>query len=359
MTRWCSVLLLTVAAWPQTPALTYPNQTEGDWVARDFAFHTGDKLAELRLHYLTIGKPARDAAGHVTNAVLILHGTGGSGPGFLSENFSAELFGPGQSLDAATHYLILPDDIGHGKSSKPSDGMRLRFPHYDYEDMVRAEALLVREGLQVDHLRLILGTSMGAMHTWVWGYLYPDMMDALMPLASAPVAIAGRNRMFRAMIIQAIQNDPDWKDGNYTKQPISGLIAAEYSLWMMGSSPLQLHKRNPTREKADEAVKELRERAAKLDANDMLYQFEASGDYNPSPHLAEIKAPLFAVNSADDEVNPPELGILEREIQKVPRGRYILIPTSEETRGHGTHSRAVVWKQYLTELLKISERGVQ
>ena len=359
MTRWCSVLLLTVAAWPQTPALTYPNQTEGDWVARDFAFHTGDKLAELRLHYLTIGKPARDAAGHVTNAVLILHGTGGSGPGFLSENFSAELFGPGQPLDAATHYLILPDGIGHGKSSKPSDGMRLRFPHYDYEDMVRAEALLVREGLHVDHLRLILGTSMGAMHTWVWGYLYPDMMDALMPLASAPVAIAGRNRMFRAMIIQAIQNDPDWKDGNYTKQPISGLIAAEYSLWMMGSSPLQLHKRNPTREKADEAVKELRERAAKLDANDMLYQFEASGDYNPSPHLAEIKAPLFAVNSADDEVNPPELGILEREFQKVPRGRYILIPTSEETRGHGTHSRAVVWKQYLTELLKISERGVQ
>jgi homoserine O-acetyltransferase len=349
------VLFLAAAAWPQPPALTYPNQAEGDWTARDFAFHTGDKLAELRLHYITIGKPARDARGHVTNGVLILHGTGGTGQGFLSENFSAELFGPGQPLDAATHYLILPDAIGHGKSSKPSDNLRTRFPHYDYEDMVRAEALLVRDGLHVDHLRLILGTSMGAMHTWVWGYLYPDATDALMPLASAPVEVVGRNRMFRAMIIQAIQNDPEWRDGNYAKQPLNGLIAAEYALWMMTSSPLQLHKRNPTRDKADDAVKELRERAQKVDANDMLYQFEASGDYNPAPHLAEIKAPLFAVNSADDEVNPPELGILEREIQKVPRGRYILIPTSDETRGHGTHSRAVAWKQYLTELLRISE----
>src|SRR5581483_2482335 len=325
MVRACVLLLVAAAGWSQTTVPTYPGQTEGNWVTREFPFHTGDKLAELRLHYLTIGKPARDASGRVTNAVLILHGTGGTGHGFLSENFSAELFGPGQPLDAASHYLILPDAIGHGKSSKPSDGLRARFPHYDYEDMVRAEELLVHDGLHVDHLRLVMGTSMGAMHTWIWGYRYPDMMDALMPLASAPVAIVGRNRMFRAMIIQAIQNDPEWKDGNYTKQPINGLIAAEYGLWMMTSSPLQLHKTNSTREEADEAVKELRERAKKVDANDMLYQFEASTDYNPEPRLREIKAPLFAINSADDEVNAPELGILEREIQNVPHGRYILI----------------------------------
>lgn len=356
MVRAVLLLLITVATWAQ-PAATpaYPGQTEGDWIARNFSFHSGESLEELRLHYLTIGRPARDANGHITNAVLILHGTGGTGRAFLSENFSAELFGPGQPLDAASHYLILPDAIGHGKSSKPSDGLRMRFPHYDYEDMVRAEALLVRDGLHVDRLRLVMGTSMGAMHTWIWGYLYPDRMDALMPLASAPVAIAGRNRMFRAMIIQAIRNDPDWKDGEYTKPPINGLIASEYALWMMTSSPLQLHKTNPTREKADDAVKALRERAVKVDADDRLYQFEASGDYNPEPHLAEIRAPLFAVNSADDEVNPPELGILEREIRKVPRGRYILVPTSDLTRGHGTHSRAIVWKLYLVELLRISE----
>ena len=357
MVRWC-VLLLAAAAWPQQPAApSYSGQTEADWIAHDFAFHTGDRLAELRLHYLTIGKAAHDAAGHVTNAVLILHGTGGTGHAFLSQNFSEELFGRGQPLDAATHYLILPDGIGHGKSSKPSDGLRQRFPHYNYEDMVRGEALLVRDGLHVDHLRLVIGTSMGAMHTWIWGYLYPDRMDALMPLASAPVAIAGRNRMFRAMIIQSIRNDPAWKDGEYKVPPVNGLIAAEYALWMMTSSPLQLHKTNPTREKADAAVEALRKGARQVDANDMLYQFEASADYNPSPRLAQITAPLFAINSADDEVNPPELGIMEREIQKVPRGRYILIPTSDDTRGHGTHSRALVWKQYLIELLRISEAG--
>lgn len=354
MMRWCW-LLLAAAAWAKPAALKYPGQAEGDWIARDFTFHTGDQLPELRLHYLTIGKPARDAAGHVTNAVLILHGTGGTGHAFLSENFSEELFKSGQLLDAASHYLILPDAIGHGRSSKPSDGLRQRFPHYNYDDMVRAEALLVRDGLHVDHLRLVIGTSMGAMHTWVWGYTYPDRMEALMPLASAPVAIAGRNRMFRSMIIQAIRNDPAWKDGEYKTPPVNGLIAAEYALWMMTSSPLQLHKTNPTREKADAAVEALRKRALQVDANDMLYQFEASGDYDPSPHLGEIRAPLFAINSADDEVNPPELGILEREIEKVPRGRYILIPSSEDTRGHGTHSRAAVWKQYLAELLRLSE----
>ena len=355
MMRLFLLLLATIVGWSQAEIPTYQDQIDGDWVARDFLFHTGEKLVELRLHYITIGKPARDAAGHVSNAVLILHGTGGSGRAFLRENFGGQLFGPGQPLDAATHFLILPDGIGHGKSSKPSDGLHARFPNYDYEDMVRAEHQLLRDGLQVDHLRLVMGTSMGAMHTWVWGYVYPDAMDALMPLASAPVEIAGRNRMFRAMIIQAIRNDPEWKDGEYTAPPQNGLIAAEYALWMMTSSPLQLQKTNPRRQKADEAVASLRERAKQVDANDMLYQFEASGDYNPEPHLGEIRAPLWAINSADDEVNPPELGQVARAIEKVKRGRYILIPTGEQTRGHSTHSEAELWKQYLVELLRISE----
>jgi homoserine O-acetyltransferase len=355
MIRACSLLLCAVAASAQPATPVYPDQTEGDWVAREFRFHTGESLPELRLHYIAIGKPARNSSGHVTNAVLILHGTGGTGSGFLRENFAGQLFGPSQPLDARNHFLILPDSIGHGKSSKPSDGLHARFPHYDYEDMVRAEFQLAREGLHVDHLRLVMGTSMGAMHTWVWGYLFPDAMDALLPLASAPVEIAGRNRMFRAMIIQAIREDPDWKGGEYTTPPINGLIAAQYALWIMTSSPLQLQKANPMPDNADAAVATLRERARNVDANDMLYQFEASRDYNPEPHLGEIRAPLLAINSGDDEVNPPELGQVAREIERVPHGRYILIPTSDETRGHGTHSQAAVWKQYLVELLERTE----
>jgi homoserine O-acetyltransferase/O-succinyltransferase len=349
-----TVLLLAVASLCHGQT-ALPNR-EGNFTIHNFTFHTGEKLPELRLHYTTLGSPARDAAGRVRNAVLIMHGTGGSGRGFLGAAFGGVLFGPGQPLDIAKYYIVLPDAIGHGKSSKPSDGLHMRFPHYDYEDMVKADHALLEDGLQVDHLRLVMGTSMGAMHTWVWGYLYPDYMDALMPLACAPVEIAGRNRMFRAMVIQAIEGDPEWKDGEYTQPPANGLMAAEYALWMMTSSPLQLHKLYPTHQRADEAVTALRRRALRLDANDMLYQFDSSTDYNPSPHLGEIKAPLFAVNSADDEVNPPELGIMEREIQKVPHGRYIPIPTSGETRGHGTHSRPAVWKQYLVELLRISER---
>jgi len=351
MLRPLLLLALSLAGWGQTA----PQPLEGDWVARDFVFKSGEKLAELRLHYTTLGSPARDASGRVRNAVLIMHGTGGSGRGFLGTGFGGELFGKDQPLDAGRFYIILPDALGHGKSSKPSDGLRAKFPHYRYDDMVRAQYLLIHDGLGVDHLRLAMGTSMGAMHTWVWGEMYPEFMDALMPLASAPVEIAGRNRMFRAMIIQAIRNDPDWKDGDYTTPPVNGLIAAQYALWMMTSSAMQLHKTNPTHEKADEAVAALRQRATRTDANDMLYFYESSTDYNPSPNLEKIRAPLFAVNSADDEVNPPELGILEREIPRVPRGRYILIPTSDETRGHGTHSRAALWKKYLLELLALSE----
>jgi homoserine O-acetyltransferase len=347
--------MLAGACWAQPPDQPqFPNQ-EGDFVVHDFEFKSGERLADLRLHYTTLGTPTRNAAGHVNNAVLIMHGTGGNGRGFLSAQFAGELFGQGQPLDIARYYIILPDGIGHGKSSKPSDSLHLKFPHYRYDDMVKADYLLLRDGLHVDHLRLAMGTSMGAMHTWVWGETYPDVMDALMPLASAPVEIVGRNRMFRSMIMQAIRSDPDWNNGEYTKEPMNGLIAAEYSLWMMGTSALQLHKNNPTREQADAAVTKTRDQAQKLDANDMLYYFDASTDYNPSPTLDRIKAPLYAINSADDEVNPPELGILDREIKKVAHGRYILIPTSDETRGHSTHSRAVVWKNYLLELLAESE----
>jgi homoserine O-acetyltransferase len=332
-----AVLLLAAAI----PAFA---QTEADYIIRDFTFHTGQKLAELKMHYTTLGEPKRDSSGQVRNAVIVMHGTGGTGRAFLGAQFGGELFGKGQLLDTSQYFVILPDGIGHGKSSKPSDGLGKEFPHYDYEDMVRADYRLLTEGLKVNHLRLVMGTSMGGMHTWVWGYLYPDFMDALMPLASAPVEIAGRNRMLRSMILQALD-----KDGP------AGMIAAQYALWMMTSSPLQLHKANPTHEKADAAVATLRERASRTNATDMAYYFDASTDYNPAPHLAKIRAPLFAVNSADDEVNPPELGIMERETPKVARGRYILIPTSDETRGHGTHTRAVVWKQHLQELLEVSE----
>ena len=242
MARLLVLLLAATAGW---------GQVEGDWVARDFRFHTGETMAGLRLHYTAAGKPARGPDGHVNNAVIIMHGTGGSGREFLGAAFGGELFGKGQPLDTDRYYIVMPDAIGHGRSSKPSDGLKMKFPHYDYEDMVRADYRLLTEGLGVDHLRLVMGTSMGAMHSWIWGYLYPDFMDALMPLASAPVEIAGRNRMFRAMIMQAIQNDPDWKGGEYTRPPTNGLIAAQYALWMMTSSPLQLHKANPTHGQAD------------------------------------------------------------------------------------------------------------
>ena len=287
-----------------------------------------------------------------------MHGTTGTGRGFLSETFGGHLFGPGQLLDATKYFIILPDAIGHGKSGKPSDGMHMRFPKYTYDDMVRADYRLVTEGLRVNHLRLVMGTSMGAMHTWVWGEMYPDFMDALMPLASQPVEIAGRNRMLRKMIVEAIERDPDWKHGDYNQPPMRGLTDAMYVMSFMTSSPLQLQKQYPTRESADQMVLEtFPARAAKQDANDMIYAYEASRFYNPEPDLGKIKAPLIAINSADDEVNPPELGIGEREIKKVKRGRFILIPTSDQTRGHGTHSIPEIWGKYLAELLEESERA--
>jgi homoserine O-acetyltransferase len=341
-------MLLVLAAsrlWAQSTSLP----SEAEWTLRDFTFHTGEKLPEVRLHYTTLGKLSGN------NAVLIMHGTTGHGDRFLSYDFGGVLFGPDQPLDASRYFIILPDAIGHGKSTKPSDGLRAHFPRYNYDDMVRAQYRLVREGLGVNHLRLVMGTSMGGMHTWLWGEMYPDFMDALMPLASAPVEIAGRNRILRRMIIDAIRTDPEWRNGDYTEPP-HGIIAAHDALFMMTSSPAELHRRAPTRELSDIEYEDIKRTALASDANDMLYAFDASRDYNPAPRLNEIKALLYAVNSADDEVNPPELGILEREIRRVPHGRYILIPTSDQTRGHGTHTKADVWKEYLVELLRKSQK---
>jgi homoserine O-acetyltransferase/O-succinyltransferase len=327
----------------------------GDFVLRDFAFDSGERLGELRLHYLTMGAPQRGPDGHVDNAVLVLHGTGGSGRGFLTDNFAGVLFGRGELLDAERHFLILPDGIGHGGSSKPSDGLHARFPRYGYRDLVRAQYRLVTEGLHVDHLRLVMGTSMGGMHTWLWGETYPDFMDALMPLASLPVQIAGRNRMMRRMVIDSIRNDPEWRGGEYPSQP-RGLTSAVYTLVFMVSSPLQWQKAAPTREAADRFFDEqVHRRLEGADANDMLYQFDASRDYDPAPDLEKIRVPLLAINSADDQVNPPELGILEKEIQRVRRGRAVVLPISDLTRGHGTHSWPALWKGYLQELLQQSD----
>jgi len=330
-----------------------PAAVEGDFVARDFRFGTGETLPELKLHYRTIGTPRRDASGTVRNAVLIGHGTGGTGAGFLSRTFGGELFGPGQLLDATRYFIVLPDGIGHGKSSKPSDGLHARFPKYSYDDMVRAQHAMLVDGLKVNHLRLVMGTSMGAMHCWVWGEMYPDFADGLVPLASAPVQIAGRNRVMRKMIMDSITNDPAWKNGEYTAQPHEGLVGAINLLMMMTSSPLQWHKTAPSRDAADKWYEDqITSRLASTDANDMLYQYNASRDYDPSPNLEKITAPLLAINSADDVVNPPELGIMERMMPRVKRGRYILIPTSDQTRGHGTHSLPAVWGKYLEEFLK-------
>ena len=351
-----ALALGAAAASPAQAPAGYPAPVEGDFTIRNFAFSSGEVLPELRLHYTTLGSPSRDSSGRVTNAVLIGHGTGGTGHGFLSPNFAGKLFGPGQLLDATRYFIILPDGIGHGKSSKPSDGMRMRFPKYTYDDMVKAQYRLITEHLGVNHLRLVMGTSMGAMHTWIWGYTYPDFMDALMPLASNPVEIAGRNRMMRQMIIEAIENDPDWKHGEYATQP-RGLLDAVHVLLLMTSVPRQWQKDYPTRAAADSELEVRTARTLALqDANDMIYQFEASREYNPAPHLSGITAPLFAINSADDQVNPPELGLMEREIGKVARGRYILIPISDQTRGHGTHSLPAIWGDYLKELLELSQR---
>jgi homoserine O-acetyltransferase len=331
---------------------------ESDYVIHDFHFASGETLPELRIHYTYFGKAKRDASGRVTNAVLVMHGTGGSGRSLINERFSGVLFQKGQLLDAEKYYIILPDGIGHGKSSKPSDALRMKFPQYSYQDMVLAQYLLLTKGLDVNHLRLVMGTSMGCMHTFMWGEAYPDFMDALMPLACLPVQIAGRNRLWRDLTMDAIRNDPQWMKGDYTTQPIAALRTVAGLLLIAGSAPIQMQITLPTRDAADEFLEKYMPRQMEnLDANDFLYAVNASRDYDPSPGLEKIKAPLLHINSADDFVNPPDLGIAEREIKRVKNGRFVLLPASDKTHGHGTHTWAAVWQQYLAQLLESSKSG--
>jgi homoserine O-acetyltransferase len=335
-------------------AADYPAPREVDFVIHGFKFASGGSLPEVRIHYYAFGQPQRDSKGVVRNAVLIVHGTGGSGNSLLRPEFAGELFGPGQPLDATRFFLVLPDALGHGKSSKPSDGLRARFPRYGYNDMVESEYRLLTEGLGVKHARLIMGTSMGCMHSWMWGEQHPDFMDALMPLACLPTQVSGRNRVWRRLVSDAIRNDPAWKGGEYTTQPPSLRTAIEM-IWLVGSNPVRRQQEAPTRAQADGVIDAYVDKSLPLDdANDLLYQIESSYDYDPGPGLEKIRAPLYAVNSADDLVNPPELGILEREIKRVPHGKAVVIPYSEQTWGHGSHTIAVLWKQYLEELLRES-----
>ena len=359
MKRACPLLVCLVISyfvalgWGEQAS---PAANEGDFVVHNVRFRSGESLPEMTLHYTTLGKPMKDASGKVSNAVMILHGTTGSGHQFMSERFAGVLFGPGQLLDANRYYIILPDSIGHGRSTKPSDGLHARFPHYDYADMVEAQHRLLTEGLGVNHLRLLMGTSMGCMHSFMWAESYPEFMDAAMPLACLPVQIAGRNRMMRKMMMDAIRKDPEWMNGEYKQQP-SGMRTVFDLFLVMTSSPLQMHKDYPTRDQADAYVENfMKTHLQNSDANDLLYAFDASRNYDPSPRLDQIQAPVMFINSADDFINPPELGIAEREIKKVKRGRYVLLPITDQTRGHGTHSLPAIWKQYLAELLAESER---
>jgi homoserine O-acetyltransferase len=342
-------LLYALAGFAQQPWPT----NDGTTLLSNFKFGDGRILPVLRLHYLTLGKPHRDSAGHTDNAVLLLHGTGGNASSLLNPVFSNVLFGPGALLDINKYFLILPDDIGHGQSSKPSDGLHMQFPAYDYDDMVRSQRMML-DAMKIDHLRLILGTSMGCMQTFVWGETYPGFADALAPFACLPVPIAGRNRIMRYMAIQAIKQDPAWQGGEYKTPPMEALRTVEGILLVMTSSPLQMQKQAPTRELAEKYVDRYMARASSIDANDAIYYLDASRNYDPSPHLERITVPLLWINSADDYVNPPELRIAERMVKRMPRARFVLLPISDATRGHGTHTQAAVWKDYLAELLRTS-----
>jgi len=339
-----SLLSTTFASAQPSP---FPAPVEADFVARDFAFHSGERMSEVKLHYRTVGTPRKDADGVVRNGVLILHGTGGTGSGFLGATYGGLLFGRGQPLDAEKYFIILPDNVGHGGSAKPSDGLRMRFPKYRYADMVKLQYELVTKGLGLTNLKLVMGTSMGAMHAWDWGYMYPGFAAGLVPLASNPVEIGGRNRIWRKFLIDAIETDPSWKNGDYTEQP-RGLASAIGFLMMATSVPLQWQKQFPTIAAADKYVAEqVASRSKNTDANDMLYYYHAIEDYNPAPHLAKITAPLLAINSADDFVNPPELPMMQELIKQVKNGRFILLPITDETRGHGTHSLPAIWGEEL------------
>jgi homoserine O-acetyltransferase len=355
-----AVLALSTVLFAQANTASQPPRS--NWPAKDgtvtlsnFTFGTGESLPELRLHYLTLGTPHRNAAGHVDNAILLLHGTGGDAHSLLNPIFSDVLFVPGGILDIQKYFIILPDEIGHGESSKPSDGLRMHFPAYDYDDMVRADRMMLDQ-MHVDHLRLILGTSMGCMQGFVWGETYPDFLDALAPFACLPVEIGGRNRMMRYMAIQDLKLDPAWQGGEYKAEPQDGLRGANEILLVMGSAPLVMQKAAPTRQQAEEYVNRYLERTmAHTDANDMIYYLNASRNYNPEAKLESIKAPVLWINSADDFINPPELGIAEKMVKRIQHGRFILIPISDQTRGHGTHTAAAVWKNYLADFMKQTE----
>jgi homoserine O-acetyltransferase len=345
----CLFLLLAMSG---ARAAEFPAAVEGDLVLKDFKFSSGETMPALRIHYRTVGKPLRDAGGKISNAVLLIHNTSGSGATFLNSQFAGELFGSGAVLDASRYFIILPDAIGHGRSSKPSDGLHARFPRYGYNDMVDAQHRLLVEGLGVGHLRLVLGTSMGGMHAWVWGQRYPGFMDALMPLSSLPTQTAGRNRVWRRVLTDAIRNDPEWRGGEYKVQPQS-LRTALQMLFFMSSNPLLREEKSPTLAGTDvELDAFVTANIARFDANDLLYQFEASRDYDPGPGLERIRAPLVAINTADDLVNPPELGILEREIKRVSKGRAVVLPLSSATRGHGAHSVTSLWAGELKALME-------
>jgi homoserine O-acetyltransferase len=348
--------LLTVAGLGQAAPGSWPT-VDGTYTVDHFQFKDGETIDHLRLHYLTLGQPHRDAAGHVDNAVLLLHGTGGDAHSLLNPLFSDVLFVPGGVLDITKYFVILPDDIGHGSSSKPSDGLHARFPQYDYDDMVRSQYMMLTEGMHVDHLRLILGTSMGCMESFVWGETYTGFAQALAPFACLPVELAGRNRMMRYMAIQAIKQDPGWMGGEYETEPVQGLRTANEMLLIMGSSPLQMQKTAPTRAAAEKYVDDhLALAMARTDANDMIYYINASRNYNPAPKLGTIQTPVLWINSADDFINPPELGIAQKMVGEMPRAKFILIPISDATRGHGTHTVAAIWKDYLAEFMRQTER---
>ena len=355
MMRHPAVLLFSVFLGAAARAAESPVPNDNDFIVHNFKFTSGETMPELRLHYRTLGKAVRDAKSVTQNAVVIMHGTTGSGAQFIRPEFAGELFGPGQPLDTTKFFIVLPDDIGHGKSSKPSDGMHAKFPRYGYRDMVEAEYRLLTEGLGVNHARLIMGTSMGGMHTWLWGEIHPEFMDALMPLASLPTQISGRNRAWRRIVIDAIRNDPAWNGGDYKTQPPALRTAAEM-LWFMSGNPILRQKEAPTLAKTDEVLdKFVNDYVQTADANDVLYAVDASRDYDPGPNLEKIRVPLLAINSADDLINPPELAILESEIKRVPNGRTVVLPLSEKTRGHGSHTMAALWKNELVDLLKRSE----
>ncbi len=336
----------TAPSWP----------TQDGWVTLpNFKFGRGETLPELKLHYLTLGTQHRNAAGHVDNAVLLLHGTGGDAHSLLNPAFSNVLFVPGGILDITKYFLILPDDIGHGQSSKPSDGLHAHFPAYDYDDMVRGQRMML-DAMKVDHLRLILGTSMGCMQSFVWGETYPGFADALAPFACLPVQLAGRNRMMRYMAIQAVKDDPAWMGGEYKTEPVQGLRTANEIVMIMGSSPLQMQKQAPTRQQAEQYVDRYVDRVtATTDANNLIFYLNASRNYDPSPRLESITAPVLWINSADDFINPPELGIAEKMVKRMPHARFFLLPITDQTRGHGTHTMAAVWKDYLAQFMRETE----